>query len=122
MNKMYHQKPKNQTPPKSTTYNTPRIDENEKKPEEVAQEPQTITLLREAHVTEITLGNQKLRVMDAGHIQGVINMMERHDSSIKQINKTLNTMNRSMNALSQQIASLRNELDELKGKINGNFL
>lgn len=121
MNKMYHRKPQNNIQPRPTTYNTPRLPENEKKQTPV-EPTQTIKILREAHVTEITLGNQTLRVMDAGHIQGVINMMEKHDSSIKQINKTVGNLNRSIGVLSQQITSLKAELDEIKGKLNGNFL
>lgn len=119
---MYRQKP-NMVAPKPTIYNTPKnITENEKQDEEKTSTQPQIKLLREAHVTEITLGSQTLRVMDAGHIQGVINMIEKHDSSIKQLNKTVNTMNRNIQLMHQQIQQLNTEIDNLKGKLNGNFL
>lgn len=122
MSKMYHRKTPTSVPPRPTIYNTPRIGEHEKKIQETTEPSQTITFLREAHVTEITLGNQKLRVMDAGHIQGVINMMDKHDSSIKQINKTISTLNRNIQTMHQQIQVLQREINDLKGKLNGNYL
>lgn len=113
-----------QNPPKgsSTVYNTPKTAVNENKTEEKDSVQQEIKLLREAHVTEITLGNQTLRVMDAGHIQGVINMQEKQFKDIKQLQKTVNTQTRVISSMSQAISSLEREVDELKRKLNGNYL
>jgi peptidoglycan hydrolase CwlO-like protein len=107
---------------KPTIYNTPRIDEKENKTENAPEPTQKITFLREAHVTEITLGSQTLRVMDAGHIQGVINTIEKQDRAIKELNKTVNTLNRNIQTLHQQLSGMKTEITELKGKLNGNFL
>ncbi|AZU98256.1 hypothetical protein SEPL_115 [Salmonella phage SE_PL] len=110
---------KGQDNPKPTIYNT-KVNETES-PKKSTTSPQ-IKLLREAHVTEITLGDQTLRVMDAGHIQGVINMIEKHHSSIEQLNKTVNNLNRTIRTLNGQIQDMNREIDQLKGilKINGN--
>lgn len=128
MSRRHPQKPPSQysrpspppAPPKVQTMYNVKI--NEKKDTKPNNEPQKITLLREAHVTELTLGNQTLRVMDAGHIQGVINMIEKQDFSIKQLNKTVNAQTRTIVSLSQQINNLQTEVDELKRKLNGNYL
>jgi|AGFS01.1.fsa_nt_gi hypothetical protein len=107
------------SPPKVQTMYNVKIDEKEDtKPN---KESQKITVLREAHVTEITLDGQTLRVMDAGHIQGVINMIEKHNSSIAELNKGVNNLNRTVRTLDGHIRSLQAELDSLKGmmKYNG---
>lgn len=120
MSNMYNQNPKKGS---ATIYNTPvKKAVNENQTEEKDSVQQEIKLLREAHVTEITLGNQTLRVMDAGHIQGVINMQEKQFKDIKQLQKTVNTQNRTIQALHQQMQNLERTVDELKSKLNGNFL
>lgn len=120
MSNMYNQKPNKAS---RTIYNTPvkksAINETQKEKDPDQSE---IKFLQEAHITEITLGNQTLRVMDAGHIQGVINMQEKQHKDIKQLQKTVNTNNRTLQSMHQQIVSLEREVQELKGKLNGNFL
>lgn len=106
-----------------TIYNTPTKNVvNEKEIEKKTPEQPEIKFLREAHVTEITLGNQTLRVMDAGHIQGVINMIEKHDTSIKQLQKTVNTQNQTLRLIDQRTQKMERDIEDLKGKLNGNFL
>lgn len=108
------------SPPKVPTMYNVKIDEKENKKSD--NETQTITVLREAHVTELTVGGQTLRVMDAGHIQGVINMIEKHNSGIAELNKGVNNLNRNVRALDAQIRSLQNEVDTLKGMLKYNGL
>lgn len=116
---MYNQNPRKGL---STIYNTPKMNVNEKQIEKKNTTQPEIKLLREAHITEITLGDQKLRVMDASHIQGVINMMEKQHNDIKQLQKTINTQNRALVMVNQQLSTLKSEVDELKRKMNGNYL
>lgn len=119
MSKMYHREPPSVDKPKPTIYNT-KVNETKSSTTSTAS-PQ-IKLLREAHITEITLGDQTLRVMDAGHIQGVINMIEKHHNNIEQLNKTVNNLNRTIRTLNGQIQDMSREIEQLKGilKVNGN--
>lgn len=118
MSNMYQQNKK-----ASTIYNTPvKKVVNEKQTEEKIAGQTEIKFLQEAHITEITLGNQTLRVMDAGHIQGVINMIEKQHKDIQNISKTVNTQNRTIQQMHQNIQKLEHDVDELKRKLNGNFL
>lgn len=107
----------------SSIYNIPvKKNVNANETEKPTTPQPEIKLLREAHVTEITLGNQTLRVMDAGHIQGVINMQEKQMKDIQQLQKTINNQARTIQLMHQNIQSLSREVDELKRKLNGNFL
>lgn len=83
-----------------------------------------LTLIKHGSVTEITLGDKKFHVHDPVRMEGIISLVERHETRIFELSQSNSTLIQQVRELTNTVRILRSDIQKLQDLIkqNGQFL
>lgn len=84
-----------------------------------ADKSNELQLLKHGNVVEITLNDKKFAIHDPVRIEGIINLVEKHEESLVMLRQSQRTLTAKVQELINKVNSLKGEVQTLKEKLNG---
>lgn len=84
-----------------------------------ADKTNEIQLLKHGNVVEITLNDKKFAIHDPVRIEGIINLVEKHEESLVMLRQSNRALTAKVQELILKVNSLKSEVQTLKEKLNG---
>lgn len=78
-----------------------------------------LQLLKHGNVVEITLNDKKFAIHDPVRIEGIINLVEKHEESLVMLRQSNRTLTAKVQELINKVNNLKGEVQTLKEKLNG---
>ena len=78
-----------------------------------------LQFMKAGNIVEITLGDKKFAIHDPARIEGIIKLVEDHQTSIHLIRNRTKELTAKVQELVITVNKLSNELQQLKEKLNG---
>lgn len=116
---IYNKAPNGSNLPKNTeqsVYN--KMLEGYIPPPRKVKSPHGITKM--GSVVEITLGDEKLIVHDPARLEGIIQLVEKHEESMYSIRQTVKQLRTVLTKQDAELKTLKSEVQRLKEILNGN--
>lgn len=83
------------------------------------QKSTEVQMLKHGNVVEITLDDKKFAIHDPVRIEGIINLVERHEDSLVMLRQSNRNLTAKVQELIQKVNSLKSEVQTMKEKLNG---
>lgn len=80
-----------------------------------------LQMLKHGNVVEITLNDKKFAIHDPVRIEGIINLVEKHEDSLVALRQSNRTLTAKVQELVQTVNGLKREVNTLKEKLNGQY-
>lgn len=76
------------------------------------------------NIVEITLGDKTFAIHDPARIEGIINLVEKHETSMYNMRQSHNQVSRKVQELTREVNALKSDIRKLQEQINngGSFL
>lgn len=84
-----------------------------------ADKSNELQMLKHGNVVEITLHDKTFAIHDPVRIEGIINLVEKHEDSLVMLRQSNRTLTAKVQELINKVNSLKGEVQTLKERLNG---